>query len=71
MSKQPLFDVIAQNIKTGAKRFLDKSKSEGNADAIVRMAVMRRGVDEEFYYTVPADSEEADNTDYDHYTKHG
>jgi hypothetical protein len=69
-SNEELFDIIAQNIKTGVKRFLDKGKTEANADAIVKMAVMRRGCDEEFYYMVPTNSTEADSTDYDHYKKH-
>ena len=48
-----LFDVIAVNIKTGAERFMAEKKTEPNAEAIVAMAVMRRGVDEEFYKAVP------------------
>lgn len=53
-TEEPLFDVVAVNIKTGAERHLDTGKTERNADAIVSMAVMRRGVDEEFFKTVPA-----------------
>ncbi len=50
------FDVIATNIATGARRILERDKDESNAEAIVRMAVMRRGVDSEFYSVVPAGS---------------
>lgn len=50
---EALFDVIAVNIETGAERFLDTAKTERNAEAIVRMAVMRRGCDEEFYTIKP------------------
>ena len=49
MPKEKLFDVVATNIKTGKKRFIAQDETEGNADAIVNMAVMRRGVDEEFF----------------------
>ena len=55
MPKEKLFDVVATNIKTGAKRFIAQDKTEGNADAIVNMAVMRRGVDEEFFTAEPQD----------------
>ena len=48
-----LFDVIAVNIETGAERFMAEKKTKENAEAIITMAVMRRGVDEEFYKEVP------------------
>jgi hypothetical protein len=48
-----LFDVIAVNIATGAERFIDQNKTRDNAEAIISMAVMRRGVDEEFFMAVP------------------
>jgi hypothetical protein len=51
-----LFDVIATNLRTGKRRILAARRSERNADAVVMMAVMRRGVDEEFYSVVPAGS---------------
>lgn len=51
----PLFDVLAINIKTGIIRLLDRGKTYPNAEAIVKMAIMRRGVDEEFYTEVRAD----------------
>lgn len=53
-TKEPLFDVVAVNLKTGAERHIDTGKTERNAEAIVLMAVMRRGVEEEFFKTVPA-----------------
>lgn len=49
----PLFDVVAVNIKTRAERFIAEAKSERTAEAIVNMAVMRRGVEEEFFDTRP------------------
>lgn len=52
MSKGQLFDVVAVDIKTRKVRMIAKGKSEKNADAIVRMAVMRRGVDTEFLGTI-------------------
>jgi len=48
-----LFDVIATNIETGKERIISSGKTERNAEAILEMAVMRRGVDEEFFKTVP------------------
>lgn len=52
---QELFDVVAINIKTGERRILDTGKTRENADAIVMMAVVRRGVETEFYKMVPHD----------------
>lgn len=51
---EPLFDVVAVNIQTNKVRFMAQGKTLRNADAIVGMAVHRRGVDEEFYTEVPA-----------------
>jgi len=50
---EQLFKVLAVNIKTGEERVLAEGKTEANAEAIVSMAVMRRGVEEEFYKAVP------------------
>ena len=47
-------DVLAVNIDTRRVRLLAESKDERNAEAIINMAVMRRGVEEEFYVAVPA-----------------
>lgn len=48
-----LFDVIAVNIYTNKERIISSAKTERNAEAIVEMTVMRRGVDEEFFKIVP------------------
>jgi hypothetical protein len=48
-----LYDVIATNIKTGKHRVIASGESEKNAEAIVNIAVMRRGVDEEFFSARP------------------
>lgn len=50
-----LYDVVA--VKIGGKntvRFMAEGKTLPNAEAIVKMAVMRRGVNDEFYCEVPA-----------------
>jgi hypothetical protein len=52
----PLHDVLAVSIQTGIVRFFGQNKDIRNAEAIVKMAIMRRGVDEEFYAVVPAGS---------------
>ena len=44
-----LWDVIAVNIKTGEHRVLAAGKTHRNAEACMNMAIMRRGVDVEFY----------------------
>lgn len=46
-------DVIAVNLETKKVRIFARGKDEKNAEAIVNMAVIRRGVDEEFYTTTP------------------
>ncbi len=48
-----LYDVVAVNIKTGAKRPLATDKTERDAEAIIKMAVMRRGSEKEFYMAIP------------------
>jgi hypothetical protein len=53
-TKEPIFDVVAVNLETGVERHLATGKTERNAEAILKMAVMRRGVDEEIFKTVPA-----------------
>jgi hypothetical protein len=50
---EPLFDVIAVNIKTGAERFIDEAKTLRNAEAIEKIVIFRRGVEEEFYKIEP------------------
>jgi hypothetical protein len=49
----PLFDVIAVNLKDRSERFLAERKSKPDAEAIVEMAVIRRGVDDEYFKLVP------------------
>ena len=50
-----MFDVIAVQIKAPhTVRVMDRNMTADNADAYVRMAVMRLGVDEEFFKAVPA-----------------
>lgn len=44
-----LYNVYAYNLETGDKRLIDENKTENNAEAIVRLCVMRRGVDEECF----------------------
>ncbi|MDR5729684.1 MAG: hypothetical protein RB191_19890 [Terriglobia bacterium] len=46
------FNVVAVNIKTGAWRVLDRKDTEADAEAYMKMAIMRRGVEEEFYKVV-------------------
>jgi hypothetical protein len=54
MTVLPLYDVVAVNTATGAERTMATGKTREDADAIVAMAVARRGVDEEFFKMVPA-----------------
>ena len=51
-----LYDVVAVNIKTQAERVMARNLTEANAEGFINLAVMRRGVDEEFYKPVPAGS---------------
>lgn len=48
-----LKDVVAVDLVTDTVRIMAENKTERNADAIVNLAVMRRGVDEEFFAVVP------------------
>ena len=50
----PLYDVAAVNIKTSVVRLIDQGKTKRNAEAVVLMAVMRRGVEEEFFAVAAA-----------------
>ena len=47
-----LYDIVGVNIKTGTVRIMAREKTHENADEFVKMAVMRRGVDEEFFSEV-------------------
>lgn len=53
MKKPELFDVVAVNLDSNVVRLLDSGKTRENAEAIVKFAVMRRGLDEEFFAEVP------------------
>jgi hypothetical protein len=48
-----LWDVIAIDIKTGKHRMLEPAKTYENAEAVMNMAIMRRGVETEFYKLRP------------------
>jgi hypothetical protein len=51
-----LYDVVSVDDKTNAVRVIAQNKTLRNADAIVQMAVMRRGVEGCFYSEAPAGS---------------
>ena len=55
-----LFDVVAVNIATSEERNIASGKTLRNAEAIEMMAVMRRGVDVEFFAVVPTGTKWAD-----------
>lgn len=59
MKNEQLYDVVAVNIETSAERFIAQGKTLENAEAIVEMAVARRGVDEEFFKTAPHKAKES------------
>ena len=48
------YDVVAVNLETNTVRLMAFAKSGPNANGIVNLAVMRRGVDEEFFAVTPA-----------------
>lgn len=48
-----LFDVVAVDMDNFRVSVIDRQKSEKNADAIVAMAVVRRGVEDRFFATCP------------------
>lgn len=50
---EPKFDVIAVEIATGKERFMAQDQPRRDAEAIMRMAVIRRGVEEEFFAVRP------------------
>ena len=64
-----LYDVLAVNIGNHKVRIIGEKKTLRNANAIEMMAVVRRGVDEEFFTTVSHGSfkegEEWDSRDVD------
>ncbi len=48
------FDVVQVNYATKAVTIMATNKSERNADAIIDMAVMRRGIEEGYFTMAPA-----------------
>lgn len=44
-----LYDVFAVNIKSKAERKIAENQSERDAEAIVSIAVLRLGVDDEYF----------------------
>lgn len=52
--KEPLFDVVAVAMRGSAVRVIAQGKTAKNAEAITCTAVIRRGVDKEFFAEVPA-----------------
>lgn len=55
MGEHMRYDVLGVNLKTRIVRVMGKDLNESDADAFERMAVLRRGVEEEFFVTVPHD----------------
>ena len=51
---EPLYDVRAVNIETNEERIIANRMTVRNAEACMRMAVMRRGVEVEFFVVVPS-----------------
>ena len=53
MTDEPRFDVIAIRIRGGSERTLARDMARRDAEAIVKMAIARRGVENEFYVVRP------------------
>lgn len=51
-----LHDVVAVNLVTNTVRVIASGKTQENAEAIVNIAVTRRGVEEEFFTAVRTES---------------
>ena len=49
-------DVIAVSLDDSSVRLMAADLSEKNAEAVIYMAVLRRGVDSEFFVAVPSGS---------------
>jgi hypothetical protein len=52
--KKTLFDVVAVNIQTGVVRLMASKLDYEDANNFKKMAICRRGVETEFFSTVPA-----------------
>jgi len=61
-----LLDVVAVEMNSGrVSEILAIAKSERNAEAIITMAVVRRGVDTHFYQEIPTASKKVGDSIYD------
>ena len=49
MSEETKYDVYAISLATNERTLLAQNMDERNAEAIIKMAVIRRGVETEFY----------------------
>lgn len=49
-----LYDVFAVNIKTQKVRMMERGVTKNNAEAYITLAVVRRGVEKEFFAEAPA-----------------
>lgn len=50
---EPFYDVVAVRVDDSAQRMIAERKTLENAEAILRMAVARRGVDDEYFEILP------------------
>lgn len=51
---EDLYDVVAVDIQNKTVRLMAHEKTSKNAEAIILIAIARRGVEKEFYVVVPA-----------------
>ena len=59
---EQLYDVVQVNLESGEIRLMGEGKTQRNAEAIEKMAIMRRGVEDQFFTLVPAcDYKDGDN----------
>jgi hypothetical protein len=61
---EKLFDVLAVDFNTKKVRIMAKGKTVGAAEAIVNMAIMRQGVDVE-YFTICREGKYTEGSVYD------
>ena len=54
MTTEQKYDVVAVDCSTLKVRVMERNRSLRSAEATVEMAVLRRGVDREFFADVPA-----------------
>ena len=52
MKSTKLFDVVAVDLVTRRVRLMGEGKTLDNAEAVVKLAVMRRGVEDAFFVAV-------------------